>query len=100
MAQNNAADDEQTVTVNSHRTGLTDVEVGDHVVFGADADRGPEEWVYEGIKEQGDDPFMQFRRLDDGRSHSGERDLWYASQLEEALSSNGARVERDREVVA
>ena len=93
MAQNNDAMDEQTATIHSHRTGLSDIEVGDRLEFGEGADFGAAEYQILQI----DEDIVHVRDVDpDG--HTDE--TWTLEEIERATESNDLRVTRDGELVA
>lgn len=94
MAQDNdATAEEQTVTIHSHRTGLSDIQVGDRLEFGDGADLGAAEYQIIEI----DDDLVHVRAVDPDK-HTDE--AWTAAEIETATESNDLRITRDGDVVA
>lgn len=93
MAQNNDASEEQTATINSHRTGLSDIQVGDRLEFGEDSDLGASEYQILQI----DDDLVHVRATDPDE-HTDE--AWTVGEIETATESNDLQITRDGELVA
>jgi hypothetical protein len=87
--------DTTEATIYSHRTGLTELEDGDKIVFGEDADHGEETWTITSV----DEPDDLIKVHEDGEGTSG-YDVWKLSDIERATESNDAHVERDGETIA
>lgn len=91
MAQNNDATD--VPLIDSHRTGLTEIKVGDRLEFGEDSDLGTADLQV--LKIDGD---LVHVRATDPDEHTGE--AWTLGDIETATESNDLRITRDGEVVA
>jgi hypothetical protein len=98
----NAEKDEDTTeaTIYSHRTGITELQEGDKVVFGEDADHGAGRYTITNIElaeHQSDIRVI----VKDWESESGlDEYKWSLSDIEGATESNDAHIERDGETVA
>jgi hypothetical protein len=86
-------------TIYSHRTGLTELEEGDKIVFGEDADHGEEKHTIvdiEGAEEPSD---IRVKVHEDGAGSDGYM-MWTLQEIEGATESNDAHIERDGETIA
>jgi len=87
--------DTTEATIYSHRTGLTELEDGDKIVFGEDADYGEETYTIISV----DKPDDLIKVHKDGEDHKG-YSMWRLSEIEGATESNDAHIERDGEMIA
>ena len=82
-------------TIYSQRTGITELQEGDKIEFGEDADHGEETWTITSV----DEPDDLIKAHNDGEGSDG-YEVWTLSEIEGATESNDAKITRDGEVVA